>query len=228
MTINQKFQYCIKKFGPPIDGEPVPTEVLDQFKTTVPQSMIDFWATYGTGLWLNGKFQLCRPDRYQGLLNLILKNDPDFPANECCLLGYSAFGTLMIWNNKNYELSIELVYKIADTQHLSPDCRVLPPDRAIATPLTFVDSGSYDLYDGTEKPKPLFDRTLKKLGRLDYGECYGFVPAVGIGGLGVLSEVKKMRALEHFGLIAQLDNIKLRYMDTAKNKSTILRFLGTP
>jgi hypothetical protein len=216
MTINEDFQYCVKKFGTPMDGEAVPSAVLEEYKSKVPQPMIDFWTAYGTGLWLNGKFQLCRPDRYQGLLKIILKDDPDFPSNECCLLGFSAFGDLLIWNNKNYALTVELVYKIADTQHLSPKCRVLPPDRAIGSKLSFVDGSGYDLYDGAEQSKPLFDRTLKKLGKLNYGECYGFVPAVGIGGLGVLSEVKKMRALEHFGLIAQLDNIKLRYMDTEK------------
>lgn len=226
ISLKQNFQRCIQKFGPPIDGEVVPQDVLDTYARKVPQSMISFWEAYGTGIWLQGRFQLCRPDKYQGLLNQILKNDQDFPANECCLLGFSAFGDLLIWNNANYALKVELVHKIADTQHLSAKCRTLPPDRAIGSKLSFVDSASYDFFDGAENSKPLFDRALRKLGRLNYGECYGFVPAVGLGGLGILSEAKKMRALEHFSLIAQLDKVKLRYMDVDKNKSIILRYLG--
>lgn len=226
MTLNSDFQYCIKKYGPPSDGEPIPPEVRDLYKEIVPQSLIDFWELYGAGLWLNGKFQICRPDRYQGLLDQILANDPDFPAKTSCIVGFSALGTLFVWNNTNYALKVDLVSKIAYTSHFDKDFPILPPDRSIGSSLSRVETNSYDLYENVETSKPLFDRALKKLGKLQLGECYGFVPAVGLGGRGVLSELKKVRALEYFSIVAQLDTIELRFNDFESKKVVVVRDLG--
>lgn len=222
--LNANFAYCIKKFGPPVGGEPVPAEVREAYRGRVPQSLLDFWEECGVGVWLDGRFQLVRPDRYQSLVEMILKGDPDFPPESSVLIGYGAFGTLLVWNNKNYFLDINLVGKYAYTNHVSPKCWILPPDRKLPSELSRVDSG-YDFFEhGTAKP--LFDRALKKCGKLSYGECYGFFPAVGLGGLGVLDEIRKVRAAEHFAIIAQLDSIELRYMDTETPKITVLRRLG--
>ncbi|WP_026440726.1 GAD-like domain-containing protein [Acidocella facilis] len=223
--LNANFAYCIKKFGPPAGGEPVPIEVREAYRGRVPESLLDFWEEYGAGLWLDGRFQLVRPDRYQSLVDMILTGDPDFPAEASVLIGYSAFGTLLIWNNRNYFLDIDLVSKIADTQHVDPTHPILPPDRALPSILGHVDSDAYD-FSEHETAKPLFTRALKKCGKLSYGECYGFFPAVGLGGLGVLDEVRKVRAAEHFAIIAQLEPIELRYMDTHNPKVTVLRQLG--
>ncbi|WP_026439403.1 GAD-like domain-containing protein [Acidocella facilis] len=223
--LNANFAYCIKKFGPPAGGEPVPAEVREAYRSRVPQSLLDFWEEYGAGLWLDGRFQLVRPDRYQSLVDMILKGDPDFPAETSVLIGYTAFGELLVWNNKNYFLRIDLVSKTAYTRHVSPKCRILPPERALPSNLSRVDSEAYDFSEyGTARP--LFDPALKKCGRLSYGECYGFFPAVGLGGLGVLDEVRKVRAAEHFAIIAQLEPIQLRYNDTENRKVVVLRHLG--
>lgn len=222
--LNANFEYCIKKFGPPAGGEPVPAEVREAYRGRVPESLLDFWEEYGAGLWLDGRFQLVRPDRYQSLVDMILKGDPYFPAETSVLIGYTAFGELLVWENKNYFLDVDLVNKIAYTRHVSPKHPILEPDRSLPSGLSRVDAG-YDFFEhGTAKP--LFDRALKKCGKLSYGECYGFFPAVGLGGLGVLDEVRKVRAAEHFAIIAQLEPIELRYNDTENRKVVALRRLG--
>ncbi|WP_234732360.1 GAD-like domain-containing protein [Acidocella facilis] len=223
--LNANFAYCIKKFAHPAGGEPVPIEVREAYRGRIPESLLDFWEEYGAGLWLDGRFQLVRPDRYQSLVDMILKGDPDFPAESSVLIGYGAFGKLLIWNNKNYTLKIDLVNKTAYTRHVSPKHPILGPERSLPSDLSNVDGLSYDLHEhGTGKP--LFHRALKKCGKLSYGECYGFFPAVGLGGLGVLDEVRKVRAAEHFAIIAQLEPIQLRYNDTENRKVVVLRHLG--
>ena len=116
--------------------------------------------------------------------------------------------------------------KIAYSHHLSPNLHILPADRAIATTLSNIDQPSYDFQERTDNPRPLFARARKKVGDLALGECYGFFPAVGLGGAGVLDEVRKVRALKHFGIIAQLDTIQLRYNDLEKKRVVVLRDLG--
>jgi hypothetical protein len=226
--INAHFAYCIKKFGPPAGGEPVPPEVIEMYRSKVPQSMLDFWEEYGVGLWLDGRFQLCRPDRYQGLIDMILEGDPDFNPSQSVLIGYTAFGKLLVWHNKNYFLEIDLVEKIAYTRHVSPRHPILDPDRDLPSDLDSIDSGAYDYHEHTDAAKPLFTRALKKCGKLAYGECYGFFPAVGLGGRGVLGEVRRVEAGAHFSIIAQLEPIQLRYMDTENRKIMVLREIGAP
>ena len=224
--INAGFAYCIKKFGPPVGGEPVSTDICEAYRNRVPASLLDFWTEYGSGLWLDGKFQLVRPDRYQGLVNLILQGDSDFPSNEAVLIGYTAFGQLLVWNNKNYFLQLDLVRQYAYTDHTDTTHPVLDADRALPSFLNSLDSNAYDFFEATDAAKPLFARAVKKCGKLEYGECYGFVPAVGLGGRGVLEAVQRVRALEHFAILAQLGPIELRYMDTKKRKIVVLRALG--
>jgi hypothetical protein len=224
--INAGFAYCIKKFGPPVGGEPVSADVCEMYKNRIPASLLDFWTEYGSGLWLDGKFQLVRPDRYQGLVNLILEGDLDFPSNDSVLIGFTAFGQLLVWNNKNYFLQLDLVRQYAYTRHVNPSHPVLDGDRALPSTLNSVDAEAYDFSESTNAAKPLFARAMKKCGKLGYGECYGFVPAVGLGGRGVLEEVQRVRALEHFSILAQLGPIELRYMDTEKRKIVVLRELG--
>ena len=225
-ALNPDFAYCLKKFGLPISGEAVPPEVIAAYAGRTPSSLHDFWKQCGVGLWLDGRFQLCRPDRYQPILDMILANDPDFPPAESTLLGFTAFGRLLIWHNKQYLLTIDLVNKVAYTEHLSPKHPILPPDLSVGLDLSFVDDPSYDFLEHTDDAKPLFAQALKKLGPLAFGECYGFFPAMGLGGLGVLSELRRVRALERFAIIAQLDPIELRFNDLVKKRVVRLRNLG--
>ena len=93
--LNANFAYCLKKFGLPMGGEAVPPEVLAAYGGRTPSSLRDFWKQCGVGLWLDGRFQLCRPDRYQPILDMILANDPHYPPAESTLLGFTAFGRLL-------------------------------------------------------------------------------------------------------------------------------------
>jgi len=224
--LNEDFAYCVEKFGIPVGGQRIDPGVIEAYRSIVPDSMIAFWKECGVGLWLDGRFQLVSPDRYQGLLDLILQGDPDYPPDQSVLIGFGAFGKLLIWNNEKYALKVDLVEGIAYTTFPKPRFNLLSPDRKLPGELSNADSPIYDCLERTDAPKPLFTRAVKMYGNLAYGECYGFVPAVGLGGRGVLEEVQRVRALEHFSILAQLGPIELRYMDTEKRKIMVLRALG--
>ena len=59
----------------------------------------------------------------------------------------------------------------------------------------------------------MFDRCVKNLGPLEFGEVYGFVPSLGLTGFNtrsrVVENVRRLRALEHFSMIAQLQPFRL-------------------
>jgi len=55
----------------------------------------------------------------------------------------------------------------------------------------------------------LFNRAVKKYGSLEPGECFGFFPAHVLGGGGNLDDIQRIKALEHFILLAELQPLTL-------------------
>jgi hypothetical protein len=182
--LNEDFAYCVEKFGRSAGGERIDPGVIEAYRSIVSDSMVAFWKECGVGLWLDGRFQLVRPDRYRGLLNIILRDDPDYRPDKSVLIGYGAFGQLFIWNNDKYLLNVDLVTKVAYTNLPNPRFNIMSPDVKLPMELSHIDDVIYDRRDRTTDAKPLFARAVKKCGKLGYGECYGFVPAVELGGRG--------------------------------------------
>ncbi|MFP3393651.1 DUF1851 domain-containing protein, partial [Brevibacillus sp. SIMBA_076] len=60
-----------------------------------------------------------------------------------------------------------------------------------------------------EDGRMLFSRANAKLGTLEIGECYGFFPALALGGACGLEYLKRVVAPEHFAIIAQTLEFKL-------------------
>ncbi len=52
--------------------------------------------------------------------------------------------------------------------------------------------------------RPLFDRAVKSLGPLAADEMYGFEPALALGGKAELESLRRVKAVEHLVLLAQL------------------------
>ncbi|MGL5734370.1 MAG: T6SS immunity protein Tdi1 domain-containing protein, partial [Beijerinckiaceae bacterium] len=71
----------------------------------------------------------------------------------------------------------------------------------------------------------LFSRAMKKLGRLSAGEVYGFKLAPQLGGKITLDNLTKKRAVEYFGLLAQM--APLRFMDYGTPQPKFIRLIGT-
>ena len=52
--------------------------------------------------------------------------------------------------------------------------------------------------------RKLFRKALKKLGPLEHDECYGFEPAIALGGPGTLETLRRVKVREHLSILAQL------------------------
>lgn len=64
-------------------------------------------------------------------------------------------------------------------------------------------------------------RCIAAHGRLALGECYGFFPALDLAGLESpfrrVENIRKVRALEHFAILAQMQPFFLRKMGPEGN-----------
>lgn len=55
----------------------------------------------------------------------------------------------------------------------------------------------------------LFSPALRRLGQLKHDDMYGFVPALALGGSAALTHLKKVKAVEHSVLLAQLAPLQI-------------------
>jgi hypothetical protein len=205
--LNEDFAYLVEEFGAPVDAVALEPSRLQDLRSRLPGALIDYWSELGIGVICDGMFQFCDPDNFEDIVDGILGNDPDFfGAGSVCCYGYSAFSELYGWHKEKGSCTIDLMFGVVDTNIPSSDREKsvhsrVGPDRRLPAYLSAINE-SGDIVDA--KKRPLFARARKKLGKLSRGECYGFVPAIGIGGAIDLQYLQRLPAAEHFAFISGL------------------------
>ncbi len=206
--LSKNFAHLMKKYGAFEPVEHVSAADVEPYRGKLPESLLTLWVECGRGAWLGGKFQFCDPARYRSVLDLVFGADPDFSSRDCLPYGFTAFGELLVWSQRHQVVKIDLrVGSVAapkmNSKNPAPDDLVI----SIST-LPMLDDAQGDMVDNNNKP--LFDRAVAKLGRLTLGEVYGFVPALTLGGVAKLENLKRVSALEHFFILAQSTSFVLR------------------
>jgi len=202
-----KLAYLLRKFGKLAKSRPFSAERASLYEGKLPDALIELWRAEGIGMWLKGKFQFCDPQEYTSITKMICSNDLEFSSAKSHIFGFTAFGELLLWNEQHGNFRVNLPNQTAQADKLTSN--EVSPDIDIKAALMFLDDDSTDVFEDTPDAKPMFQKTLVKLGELDLGECYGFFPALALGGEAKLPNVRRVRALEHFAFLAQLGSIKL-------------------
>lgn len=209
--MNENFEYYLKNYAPSFPAAGLSDEKKARIASLLPPSLAQFINTYGFVSFHDGLFRLCDPDEFRSILALIFKADKDFHHQDCHVVGCSAFGVLQCWSPKYYKFEIELplgtLYcraltvknwnPTASADHIASG---IVPDREDAD---FLDVAG----------ELMFDPCVSAYGRPDAAECFGFVPALAIAGayspLRRVANIKRMSALEHFTILAQLEQFHL-------------------
>lgn len=201
--------YHFKGFGPAIKSVQPTEEQLLHYQGILPDNLIEYWQEYGFCGWGDGRFWQVNPKDYQAILAKWLK-ETEFEQmqhngqNNFSVIAIDAFGKMYIWGESSgYSLKIVSSYGMIlpsfnrelYSQH-SPS-RVLDLFFATQPP-----KAELDLSDHNDQP--LFDHVVEKLGPLENGEIYGFVPALALGGEPKLENLQKVNATEHLAFLADL------------------------
>jgi len=207
MALSKNFQYSLKKFGEPITyANPTDAE-LASWSGIVPEPLIDFWRLYGWTSFLKGQLWLPNPRDFDPLMETLFAGDPQIDYRTCHLIAYSAFGSLYIWSEEFNVINLELPHGWVLCGTITANDPKGNLDNLATFPFFGDIKTAYNSVD--EDSKPLYSRAVKKYGALEPGECFGFVPALVLGGSGNLDEIKRVKALEHFIFIAQLQPLTL-------------------
>jgi hypothetical protein len=189
-TFSQK-HITFEKHGE-ISQESIDLFLSKSLKPVLPEMLVEFWEEYGESFFSDGLLYICDPVKKRGLLDFF------FPESASPLypIVISSFGDIFFTDfEKVYYLSasrgwfsrkandIELLFEIS----LKGD----------------------DILGGVLRSNLHFE-SVKKLGRLNNGEIFGFEPALALGGAEEIKYVKKFQMDAHLAFLSQLVQVEER------------------
>jgi hypothetical protein len=210
------YEEMIDTFGPPVGASPLTEADVSRYRGRIPDTFLDFIKPYGFGMWMEGYWQFSNPEDFRDLLPLIFGNDPDFRVEEMHVIGFSAFGGLLIWNETYKSVTVRLLQsELMCLGYVQPG-HPATADLTLAVSLANVDSKAGDVRDVNDEH--LFKRCLKAHGQLELGQIYAPVLPPVLGGQLTLKNFTRTDAGVALSIMAQWERIKIVDYSTLPEK----------
>lgn len=216
------YENALEEFGEPQGGSPLSSSTLESYRGRIPDSFLDFIGNRPLGKWLRGYFQFCNPDEYQSVVTMVLSGDKELNPARTHILGFSALGNIIAWNEDYKTVEINMLYgRVSCPDIFSPE-----PDTdneiTLGIVIGSVDAESYDNPD--ESGKPMFKRLLLAHGELEIGQIFAPKLHPALGGPITVDNLRPARALEAMTIAAQAMPFVL--YDTTKPNVPAVRSIG--
>ena len=178
-----------KKFGNVIDSSPATLGVIKEYKDRVPEQLIQLWKEDGWGGYADGLIWTINPARYQEIIPQWLElGSESVPFLRTC------FGDLIVWDDKTMGATVKMI----DIRH----CQREIIDKDISE--MFETSFCHDVYLYYSLKAKDFPEIKNKLGVLKNDECYGYEPALILGGDEIIENLKIVKFDIHLNIITQM------------------------
>ncbi len=174
-----------KNHDPPTKCREVPQGTLEFYSEKLPQELLIEWQTFGWCGYGDGLLWTVNPIDYSQVLSEWIKS-----PKELYTVLRTAFGCLIYWDGTRFYLLNVINGKVIRFFH--------------TVDLLFNQALCDDeILDGLILRKDFLE-ARELLGDLSYDECYGFFPAIALGGPGTIESLKKVRIYEHLDILRQL------------------------
>ena len=214
---DEDFEVFISEFGEATHHTDVPAEAIRKWRGKLPDQLLKYWQEEGWCGYKDGLFWTIDPDDYEDLVDEWLTDTPIEQLDSFHAIARSAFGTLYLWGEKTGD-SVVIACSINSIIALGSNLKqeVDNPDFDIRVFFSNKTTARCDVKD--ELGKPLFQRAVRKLGRLEPDEVYGFEPAVVLGGKMCLENIAKLKLDAHLTILRQLASPTLPFSDVEIDK----------
>lgn len=166
-------------------GSRMEPQLIQKYKTILPDGLIAIWQNYGFATLLNGYLKVINPETYQKLLiETYFRGEISIPILA------TAFGDIITLEEGSY---IGMVYYKNGT---------------FAIIAKNFERFMLNLEDNYFSEKyfqiPQYVKAEEKLGTPEHDECFGYVPLLGLGGSEKIHNLHIVKIREHIALIAQM------------------------
>ncbi|CEP46540.1 Domain of uncharacterised function (DUF1851) [[Clostridium] sordellii] len=173
----------------------VPDDIVNKYKGRVPEELIKIWETYGFGTFLNGYLKIINPEEYEDLLSeTYIQNDENIKF--MTTLFATGMGDLIIWEYVSDEDSTItlLKYRIGKYRIIGPKLKIF---------LKLLELKDEDFLN-EELGWAEYSKAIELYSKLDYDECFSYVPLLPLGGKESVCNLKKVKLIEQINLITDL------------------------
>ena len=201
------YQPIVDRLGPLTGASALAESEVAFYRGRIPDTFLDFIKNHGFGMWLNGYWQFCDPQSYTPLVSLIFGHDADFKPSETHMLGFSAFGSILAWNEKYQAVRVFVFnHNVSSIAYFNPE-ENYDSDANLAIGIRRSEHAIHDPSD--EDGKPLFKRCLKVFGPVDLGQMYAPILPPAAGGSWTIDNIQKADALVSMSIMAQWSRFKI-------------------
>ncbi|GJQ05431.1 GAD-like domain-containing protein [Capnocytophaga canimorsus] len=172
----------------------VPQELIDKYKNILPDELIWLWENMGFGIYENGYLQLVNPEEWDFVFEYI-----DKILEPAVVIGITALGDILVWEgNDNWTIAPDEGNRLAFFNIRNLSKKVQGKIRHFFQFRINMTSMLEEEY----KAKPYLEMK-DKLPKLEYGQCYGYVPALALGGSRSNKNLQVVNAKAYIHIIGQ-------------------------
>lgn len=218
MAIYDVFAAIVEKYGEPQHAVKMTRQQAGQYRGRVPEALMTFWEKHGMGSYKKGRSWICDPEFMKPVADKIFGNDPEYSSSDVCVIGYEASGNLLCWHKSREDIYVEVrSWNVRGRDPITeagwiplpgfppPDFNRPPPPEDFSVGIameTMIENEEQLLSD--DDAEDIFNQACQFAGFLEPGEIYGFVPALGFGGMARVENIRRVGVVEHLLFLAQL------------------------
>lgn len=185
-----QFKDFKKKHGPAAQCRPATPKAIATYREKLPGLLIAEWEESGWCSYGDGLIWLVDPDFLMVSVREWLGK-----SSHAVPFARSAFGHLFLWDDAGGHM--------LDPQH-GTLAKIVNKIEIVFDYVLCRKEYLEDVLD-----QKLFVKARKRLGGLEFDECYGFEPAIALGGPGTLDTLRRVKLREHLSILSQLvDEVK--------------------
>ena len=169
---------------------------LAKYADIAPKELITLWQKVGLGIFSNGLFRIIPPDDYQDFIETYI-DDREELFEYLLPFMTTAFGDIFVWvkdiaQNRTYVIFVNVR---SGNWNIITSRMDLLFNLYISTTEWFKRYFEINISD--------FSKLVDRLGLPAEDECYGYVPALALGGSKSLKNVQVIKMLPYIDIIAQ-------------------------
>lgn len=165
---------------------------LAKYANTAPKELITLWQEVGFGTFYNGLFRLLPPEEFIFWDDAYIGESGQIKPQIPFMI--TAFGDIFVWV---YDTCLNESY-VAYINIRKGTWKIGASNVKILFNVRILSNTCIKMFD-----LEMFPALVSKLGRLAEDECYGYVPALALGGDNDIDKVERVKYVPYIDLICQ-------------------------